>query len=62
MRALREIQSQEPILLSVPTRIPCFENLPFEPDTYEASGVVTWSTDLLPIVEVGVNNSETKGL
>ena len=66
MRALRQIQSHESTLLSAPTPISCIEsaieNPVFGADTYEVSGVVTWSTDLLPIVEVGVMSTQTEGL
>ena len=65
-RALRQIQSLGSTLLSAPTAIHFFEkstdkSLPKD-DTYEASGVVTWSTDLLPVVEIGVIGKRTKGL
>ena len=65
-RALRQIQSLGSTLLSAPTPIPCSEKSTDKPnpkdDTYEASGIVTWSTDLLPIVEVGVIGTRAKGL
>ena len=65
-RALRQIQSLGSTLLSAPTVKHSFEkptdkSLPKD-DTYEASGVVTWSTDLLPVVQIGVIGKRTKGL
>lgn len=66
MRALRQIQSHESNLHSAPTLTSNFEGIigktSIGTEPYEATGVVTWSTDLLPIVEVGVTSARTEGL
>lgn len=66
MRALRQIQSHESTLHSASTLTSDLESVTekksIDTEPYEATGVVTWSTDLLPIVEVGVTSTRTEGL